>query len=191
MTSMNRLIAALAVLLPATMFAQMPFGIDSRTMMVAKPEVKKEVKVTKEQEKKVQALIAEFQTNAQAGNMSGFNMMNPLGSIDPKLVDVFDETQQARIEELFLQSNDGFALTDDKVAATMAVTEDQRKVIKSESQAGFTTLIGMMQKARSKGDFNKLKAERKRLAEQLKAHLTPEQAAKFEELKGKPFKFKD
>jgi len=169
----------------------MPGQMAGRGMIAMNPDCAKELKITKDQQKKIDEAIKELQKRISAGDYTGMNMMNPMAAIDAPIEAILDETQKARLEELFIQKNDGFALTDKRVATKLELTEDQIAEIKKIDRESKPELTKLLQNMRSNSDKDKLKAKEKEVSLQFIAVLTPEQAAKFETFKGKPFKFKN
>src|SRR5687767_7882361 len=111
-----------------SMAQRMPFGGTSRLMITMMPDVKKELKITKDQDKKVQERIKKITEDMQKGIVPpGFSFTE---GPDISFDDILDETQRARLEELFIQSNGGFALADAKVATKIGLTEEQSAKVK-------------------------------------------------------------
>jgi Spy/CpxP family protein refolding chaperone len=193
---MSRLaICTISLLLLASLCAaqRMPVGMTGRFMLVMMPDAKKELKITKEQDKQIQQVMKEANDAARSGQMpAGFDFMNPMGHLDPKLASILTPEQAARLEELFVQANGGFSLLDSKVSTALGLSDEvngQIKELNSEAAAEqMRTLQGGM---RSKADADKLKKVRADYGAKMLALLSPEQAKKFETMKGKPFKFKD
>lgn len=169
----------------------MPGMTVGRGMLVLAPDSGKELKVTKEQNKKIQAAIQESEKRTRAGDFSGFDMNNPMAFLDPTLEEILTPEQRARLEELFIQRNGGSALLDKKVAAAMELTETQTESVKTIDREARPETMKLMMNLRSKKDADKLKEHQKAIGLKMLAVLTPEQSAKFEAAKGKPFKFKD
>jgi len=168
----------------------MPGQIAGRGMIVMNPDCAKELKITKDQQKKFEQALKDMQTRMAAGDYSGIDIANPFSAIDSSVETVLDDAQKARLEELFIQKNEGLALTDKHVAAKMELTEEQIAEIKRIDKESKPELTKMMQNMRSNGDVNKIKAKQKEISLLLLAVLLPAQSEKFESLKGKPFKFK-
>ena len=158
-------------------------------MIAMMPESKKELKLTKEQEKKMQEAVNELGNAANGGALpSGFDLMNPMASLDPKLEGILDDTQKKRLEEMFLWVNGGFSLLDARVAAVLELTDEQKdaaKILESERKK---EMLDQMRAGPSGYKAMKQKAEE--TGAKLLALLMPEQAKKYEAMKGKPFKFR-
>ena len=158
-------------------------------MIAMMPEAKKELKLTKDQEKKMNQAVNEMGDSANGGALpAGFDMMNPMASLDPKLDDILDETQKKRMEEMFLWVNGGYALLDAKVATALELTDEQKaaaKALESERKKEMMSLL-----AAGASGYKSIKKNAEECGVKLLALLTPDQAKKFEELKGKQFKFR-
>lgn len=168
----------------------MPGQIAGRGMIAMNPDCAKELKITKEQQKKFEQALKDMQTRMAAGDYSGIDITNPFSAIDTGLETVLDDAQKARLEELFIQKNEGLALTDKHVAAKMELSEEQIAEINRIDKESKPELTKIMQNMRSNSDVNKIKAKQKEISLLLLAVLLPAQTEKFELLKGKPFKFK-
>jgi Spy/CpxP family protein refolding chaperone len=190
---MLRLIAFFAILASFSLAGAqaMPFGLTGRFMLTMAPDVKKELKITKQQEQKMKQAAEDYGKEIQADPGKMTDMMNPMAGLDPKLDAIFDEAQRARLEDLYLQFNGGWALTDAKVALALALTPQQIEQVKSTDTEAKADLMKMMGSLRSNNDLKKLKAKNKEAGDKMKAVLTPEQTAKLEAMMGKPFKFKN
>ncbi len=190
---MSRSFALVVLLvLSATAFGQMmPLGNTARLVLVMQPDVKKELKISKDQDKQIQGILKDLQRDGAAGLMSGqFNMMNPMAGMDPKLEPILNDGQNLRLQGLYIQANGGFALTDPKVAAAVALTDDQKLQVETIDAEATKVSQDMMMKARSNAALKALKEKRKEFGERIRAVLTPEQMVVFVALQGKPFKFK-
>ena len=164
-------------------------GVQGRFGIAMMPEAKKELKLTKDQEKKMQEAVKELGASANAGALpSGFDLMNPMSALDPKIEEILDETQKKRMEEMFLWVNGGFALLDAKAATALELTDDQKaaaKALDSERRKKMMSSLG----AGASG-YKAIKKDTEECGVKLLALLTPDQAKKLEELKGKQFKFR-
>lgn len=164
-------------------------GINGRFMVATMPEAKKELKVTKEQDKKLQEAVKEMGAAAQGGALPpGYDMMNPMGVLDPKIEEILDETQKKRLEEMFLWVNEGYALLDKKVAAALELTDEQKSAVKDiDSERRKSVMEGM---SAGPSGYKGLKKKVEECCAKMLTVLTPEQTKKFEEMKGRPFKFR-
>jgi Spy/CpxP family protein refolding chaperone len=192
---MRALLLATSLLAFGLAAAQTGFGMKGRLMIVMMPDAKKELKITREQDKQIQEAIKKADAEIRAGGLpAGMNMMdmmNPMAMMDPILVPILDDVQKIRLEELFLQVNGGHALTDATVAAAMELDDDQKAQIKAIKAEASQDLLSRMSGLRSQSAANELKKKQKEFGDKMLAVLRPEQAAKFETAKGKPFKFKN
>lgn len=181
-------IAAIA-LVPSSFAQRNPMGITARSMLLVTPDVKKEIRVTKEQDKKLQEAIKQMTQDMQAGKVA-MDFTNPLAPMDSKLPEIFDEQQLKRLEELFLQVNLGLALTDAKVATALALSDEQKASTKEMYSQATRTIAETMQTGGMTSRYKNAQKKRDEYAEKMLTILKPEQKEKFEMMKGKAFKFK-
>lgn len=189
---MRRSLLAFFAAMMLCAFASAQFGMvgaHSRTTIVMTPEVKKELKITKDQDKKVMDALKGMQDEMQTGKVS-FDFANPLASIDAKLDEILDETQKARLEEIYVQVNTGFALTDKKVAAWLGLTEEQNAQVQARNQSASTELMQKAMEMRSNNAVKELKKRKEEIALEFLAILDVTQKEKFEKGKGKIIKIK-
>lgn len=191
--TMKRLFVFFALaILAVSASAQIPGGNTSRMMLAIAPDSSKELKITKDQNRKIQDALKEMQKGMQGGGVpSGFDMMNPMAGMDAKIDEILTDIQKVRMEELFVQKNGGMSLTDAKVAAALVLTEEQTVQIKALSDDARTAVMEMAMKVRSNSDMKKMKEKQKEFGDKMLQLCTTEQLAKFETMKGKPFKFKE
>jgi Spy/CpxP family protein refolding chaperone len=115
-------------------------------------------------------------------------MMNPTTVLDPKLEEILDEAQKKRLGEMFLWVNGGFALIDKGIAATLDLTDEQKASVKEiDSERRKAVMEGMTS---GPSGLKGLKKKMEECGAKMLAVLTPDQAKKLEELKGKEFKFR-
>lgn len=178
------------VAIAAISAAQMPGMRTGRGMLIMQPDVSKELKITKEQNKQFQQALETMQKEMQAGNLSGFNIMDPFSAIDSRIEGILDEKQKVRLEELFIQKNLGFALADKRVAEKTTLTAAQIEQIATIDNDTKTEVMNLTMKVRSNGDLKKLKEFQLTVSTRMLAVMDADQTLRFETAKGKPFKFK-
>lgn len=165
-------------------------GAYGRTILASMPDVQKELKLSKDQNKKIQDAIKQIEEKMRAGEIN-FDFANPLSGVDEQLATILDEAQQKRLEELYLQANAGFALADKKVSTWLELSEEQRKTVQSRQQSASRELMGkVMSPGGGPPDMKAIQSRKKELAEGMLDVLSEVQRKKFEEGKGKAFKFK-
>ena len=188
---MARIIAPALLLLAAAICPaqRSMIGATSRLMLTMSPDVKKELKVTKDQDKKIQEAMKVMQAELQSGSRQ-IDLSDPMGSMDLDLTPILDPAQRTRLEELYLQANSGYALADPKVAAALALTDEQKEKAATAKSEATTELMKLMGEMRSNSAVKALKKRQLELGDKMLEILTAEQKTKLETLKGKPFKFK-
>lgn len=186
-------ITILFVLLAVMATAQrMPYGITARSMIAMYPDVKKELKITKDQDKQIQAAMqAQQKEMANGANLPpNFNPSNPMGMMDGILDPILTDEQKARLEQLFIQANGWYAVNDPKVADALGLNDDQKKQAGQIMADADGVAIEKMRGVRSQGAMNNIKKERDKTGEKIKDLLTADQQMKFQDMQGKPYKFK-
>ena len=187
---MRRLLVLLVLATAAFATAQRsPTGTTNRLMLTMMPDVKKELKISKDQDKKIQEAVKTMQEQAEAGQIR-IDFTDPMASMDVDFTTILDDAQKARLEELFVQYNGGFALADPKVVTALGLSEDVVAQVKSIKGAASRELLQVMSQARSTSAVKAADKKREEFSLQMLALLTDEQKAKFETMKGKAFKFK-
>lgn len=187
---MKRSLALVALLAVSIAIAQRsPTGNTNRTLLAMMPDVKKELKVTKDQDKKIQAAMKDLQEKAQSGQIA-IDFTDPMSSFDIDFGPILDDAQKLRLEELYAQYNGGFALADSKVSRALAINEETLAAIKAIKATAARELPQMLMQARSAGAAKEADKKREEFSQQMLALLTHEQKAKFETMKGKAFRFK-
>lgn len=165
-------------------------GAYGRTILTSMPDVQKELKLSRDQNKKIQDAIKQIEEKIRAGEVN-FDFANPLSGVDEQLPTILDETQQKRLEELYLQANAGFALADKMVAAWLELSDEQRKTVQTRQQSASRELMGKaMNPGSGPPDMKAIQSRKKELAEGMLDVLSEVQRKKFQEGKGKAFKFK-
>ena len=180
-----RLVAtALLALASAAAFSQnLPYGVNGKIGLLAQPKVKKELKITKDQDKAVQKMLAD-----PASFGTSLNMEYMTKDADAKLVDVLEPAQSARLQELWFQDNDLLVLRLPEVGAMFSLSEDvQSKVTEIAKQADADKLA-IFQKPTNSSE-KKLKEIKAAAVLKIKELLTAEQQAAWTLALGKPFKF--
>jgi hypothetical protein len=187
---MRLALAPCIVFLAAVCLAQRsPTGTTSRTMLAMMPDVKKELKVTKGQDKQIIAAMKEMEQRAQNGQLS-LDLSDPMASFDVDMGPILDDAQEQRLEGLYAQYNGGFALADAKFVSALAINEETLAKVKAIKSTAARELPQMLMNARSASAAKEADKKREEFSIQMLALLSDEQKAKFEAMKGKPFKFK-
>lgn len=192
MTSMKTFLLLFAfcfLLFPIFAKSQGFIGCTSRTMLIMRPEVKKEIKVTKDQDKAIQKAIEQMGQEAQSGAVT-FNMLKPFGALDGKLPEILGVDQVKRLDELFMQFNAGLALTDEKAVKEIGISDEQLVTL-TELEKELTDSVLAVARTSPKDMSKAIKESNKLYGEKMLAVLTVEQEVKRKELLGKPFKFKN
>lgn len=163
--------------------------LGSKFIIATTPDSKKELKITKEQDKKLQELLKGGPTGGFGGQAMGSGEM--FAPFDKELPTILDTDQMKRLTELWIQREGPLVLSADEVAKPLELSDEQRAAIRSFYDAYIEKMGAQMEKGiSSRGDINKIKKQQAEAEKAVLAVLTPDQAAKFEAMKGKKFKFK-
>jgi hypothetical protein len=157
-------------------------------LAIQRPDIKKELKLSKEQTKELARIEKELQKEMQTASGGTPDMaagMAVFGKIDEagkNIVAVLDEPQQKRFFEIRVQMMGPPGIANAEIAPLLELTEEQRTKIKACRSEYLRSVItaskGMsaMEKAKNAHDV------------ELLALLSEAQKAKFTEMQGKPFK---
>ncbi|HVL39351.1 MAG TPA: hypothetical protein VM328_08185 [Fimbriimonadaceae bacterium] len=189
---MRRFIFAVILMVPllATASQRSPLGTTSRFLLVMSPDVKKEIKLTKEQNKKIEEAMKKMEQDAREGRMA-LDLSDPMAGISIDLEPILDDAQKTRLDELFVQVNGGVALTDAKVGAKLELREEQKASLKELKAELLQMTMEALPKIRSTAGVKELEKAQNAIKSKMIDLLDADQKAKFEALKGKPFKFRN
>jgi hypothetical protein len=166
-----------------------PFSMMSKPpMLLVRGDVKKEMKLSKEQSKQIDGLNRAFQDALKGGSKdlaAGMAVFKVIDEIGEKMLAVLDDGQRRRLREIRIQSRGPSALLDDDVREELAMTAEQTQTIESaRAEARSAALTA----ARSgKADGKALDKISKTYEDAAFKALSLEQAEKFKVMQGKPF----
>lgn len=164
-------------------------GTYGRTILALMPDVQRDLKISKDQARKVQDAVKKVEEEMATGKIS-FDFLNPLAGVDEMLPTILDAAQAARLEELFLQANRGFALSDKQVEAWLSLSDSQKVQVQARMESISHFLMSRAMDPANPPKPKELQEAKRASAESLLDILDEGQRKKFEEGKGKPFKFK-
>jgi hypothetical protein len=155
------------------------------------PEVKEELKLTKQQDKAVQASLKSKQGGLGSTPISGFGGQGIMGALDSDLPSILTPEQLTRLNELWIQHEGAVVLEIEEIAKALKLTEDQRgKIEDLVKQFRHTQLEMMRGGLGSQGDMKKIETLQAETDKKILAVLTEAQLKMFGEMQGKTFKFK-
>ena len=200
MTLTNRsLVLGILIALANSCFAQLG-AVDAKCMTAMMPEVQREIHLTKQQRKAINDAMTSISKQAQADPSSmmggGGDMMSSINDkLDAEALASLDDGQKQRLNELWIQYEGPAVMMTKPVADKLGLTDDQRKKVEdiiakcnqSEMDAMMNSSKGMSAAKHAKADMEKIAKQRNA---DLLAVLIPDQTKTWEEMKGKPFKFK-
>lgn len=185
------MLTSLCLILTLTTAPQaMPFGLTGKLMLLQAKEVKREIRLTKEQEKAVSNFMDQAQKDPNQFGAS-FDLHYPTRSLDVKATESLEPDQKARLQQLFLQINGLLALSEKDVSDLLGLPDESLSTVKSRIKAydkESMALLMDVQKTR-KLDKKKMKELRETALAELAKLLTTEQTLKWTTILGEPFKF--
>jgi len=164
-------------------------------MLLGQESVRKELKLSDEQIKKLDELSAKqregFEGLRDASREQRREKFAELAKTGREAVNaILTEEQRTRYRQIGLQVRGLSALGDDEVAQSLSLTDEQKKKVEEIQQASREEMRGLFQGGGG-GDRaemrKKFEEARKAVDEKLGAVLTPEQQAKWKELTGPKF----
>lgn len=182
------LVPLLALMVASVQFAsaQMPMlGPDPKMMVLTQPEVRKDIKVTKEQSKQIEEIMKEA---SKADPSMGGNPMSMFGELDAKVVAVLTPEQQVRLTQLWIQYDGPVVLEDKAIAEELKLTDEQKSKVKELWDVYQNQFLEKMRSGPM--GIKAMKAVRKTTNEATLALLTPEQQKAFTDMQGKELKFR-
>lgn len=192
MRAWSRILSVAAILTIASVqaLAQMPFlgPTPKFQVIMTVPEAKKDLKLTKDQDKQINEIIKAATGMSPNAAMGMGGVTGVMSDLDVKAMAVLTAEQQARAKQIWIQYDGPVVLEDKEIADEVKLTDDQKsrvKIIWSDYQAKF------LEKARSGPmGLKGLKDVRKTANEATLAVLTPEQLKQFTDMQGKELKMR-
>jgi len=152
------------------------------------PEVQKELRVTKYQQKQIQAGMTTMPQGGAAPTMT--DMTSMMANMDAQTLAPLNPDQLARLNELWLQYEGPRVVQDKTVADKLQLTDDQKSKIGAIWDSYQTMAMDKMQHMHVGSTMNGVKKAMKEANEATMALLTPDQVKALTEMEGKPFKFR-
>ncbi len=189
---MKVLIALLAISIAGYATSQRnPMGLTARIMLISDPSVKKEVKISKDQDKAIQNLLTTGAEEMKTKLPDGFDMMNPLAHLEPKLLTILSPEQMLRLDGIYMQANNGFSLSDARIAALLKLTEAQAEQVAAGTKAAQEAMMESMTSGKvSNSTMKNMAKKRIEDGQNLLKILDEAQTKIFNDALGKPFKFR-
>lgn len=185
--------------------------------LVRRADVQKELGITDEQKTKLEEMAtkerearrAAFQNRsndnggaATGGGQQGRRMFDPAAMAKQReeqhkaLAAILDAKQMKRLGELSLQQQGARALTQEETQKALGLSADQVAKIKDIQTKEGEAMQSLMEKMRNQELTREemqasMEKNNKALTDELTKVLTTDQAAKFKEMQGAPFKFED
>ncbi|MCC6403957.1 MAG: hypothetical protein IT207_08095 [Fimbriimonadaceae bacterium] len=170
-------------------FAQsLMYGVEGKIAVVLLPEVKKELKLTRDQEKAITKAMEE-ETNSFS-SLSVNREYLTIG-LDEKITPILDEKQAQRLEELWFQRNGRLILRLQVVAARFKIEQEVHAKIQAIARATDAKILEQLQMNRGRSLPKEIRALKDAASNEIAALLTPEQESAWQSANGRPFKFKE
>lgn len=183
MKALLGLIGLLAAALSGAQFGGM--GMDMMYGPMAtlqRPEIRKELKVSKDQVKQLDEIVKNLTKVSESGNIQ----INSLSKVDADMMAVLDEVQKQRYFELSIQIRGAIALTEPLVVEKLGLNVDQAASAKKIRKATQDKVLDAARKGSR--DSKLMENASKALEKELTALLTDDQKKAFTELAGVIFK---
>ncbi|MBC8063874.1 MAG: hypothetical protein H7Y17_03530 [Chlorobia bacterium] len=177
---------AIAAIAPA----QRMIGAMPRHFLLFNPKVQTELKLSDAQKKAVtvaggDAVSADEQGRIRVQLSQGTDM----DAIKSALKKTITPAQDKRLTEVWIQRDGSFALSDDEVAKSLDLTADQKKKVSAVFDEFGEEMQELVMSNGGKVGPEESRALREKTKKKLDAILNTSQRAKFEGMKGKPFKW--
>lgn len=170
----------------------------SHVRLASLDEVQAELKLTDEQKEKAADLNEQLRSDMRDAFQAARDAGGDFASAREKLqkmqqkatatfVETLDEAQQTRLNEIFVQANGPGALGDQRVAATLKITDEQKEKLRditTDSFQAFRDAFRNLRDASQEERREKMAELREESDEKLLAVLTTEQSDAFKEMKG-------
>ena len=172
------------------------FGERSALGLLRLPKVEKELNLTDEQKDSIRKLMREMRPQPGDGRPSREEMEKRAEKAEKKLAEILKPEQMKRYKEIRIQFQGPEAfVANPEVVKALKLTDDQQKKVK-DIQKETRKQIGELDRpdrdstpAERKEFIEKVQKIRKEAVDKCVEALTPDQQAKFKELRGKPFEF--
>jgi hypothetical protein len=189
-----------------------PGGTTSAAMLLAIPEVRKELSITPEQEGLLDDLRADLQKEMEGmfGNFGNFRelsdeerqkrgeefrtkMADLTKKTDEAVKMVLDEKQMPRLQQLQVQQEGPSALLRAEIADKLGLSDDQKGKLAEIQKKSTPDMRGAFRQGQSREEIEKVMTEMRERREKARADmvavLSPDQKEKWEAMQGKKFEF--
>jgi len=189
------LAAGVLVLAASPVVAQGPRGgfRPSPLMLLGQKSVQEELKLSPDQVQKVQAAVEKqmesFQGFRDLSDEERGKKMQEMAKENEKFVaDNLKPDQAKRLQQIALQQQGGRALSDEKVAKELNLTDDQKGKIKDILEDTGNQVRELFQSGFSEETRTKVRELNNAATEKTLGLLTADQKTKWKEMTGEPFK---
>lgn len=157
------------------------------SMLVARPEVKKDLKLSKDQSKRLDEVAKRLQKAQKelTRDATGYSSrIAELKACDAAVLEILDDAQDQRLRELGYQARGPGSVLQPEVVKALELTDDQVAACKAARSEAQATAIQEMRNAR--GSVNGLDKIDAKFMAAIQAALKPGQWTSFQAIFGKP-----
>ncbi len=156
--------------------------------VLMRPEIRKELKLSKEQAKQLDEIQKEMANSARSGNPTSFDVAGMFAQQDAKVLAVLDDTQKDRLQEIRVQIMGAVSLSDPQVAKGLNLTDDQKATVKKTRADTFKQYMSAIQSGKRSGLDKLMEQLSKDQEKVLIALLDDDQKTALTKMAGTPFK---
>lgn len=161
------------------------------------PDVKKALKVTPEQDKKIADILSGIIQEQEGGRIAiMLTGSTDIGELEKSVLGVLDDKQKSRTQELWLQLAGYLGLEREEHRKAVGLTDDQAKQFDAVADEFRETMRAFFMEVHGDGeevkiDTKKMKSIREASNAKIAKFLTEEQTAKWKSMLGEKFEFKE
>ena len=167
----------------------------NRAQLISLNEVQGELKLTDDQKSLAKGVFEKYSADVRdvfqnaGGDFAAMaeKTAKLASEATAKVVEKLDETQKARLTQIFVQTNGTNALLDSMVQTSLKVTEEQGKKLndaRNVNREAMMSAFGSLQGASAEERQSKMDELQKTATEKLFACISSDQKAEFEKLGG-------
>lgn len=184
-------VAVLATLAIAAIApAQRMIGAMPRHFLLFNPKVQTELNLTDAQKKAVIAAGGESVSADDQGRIRvQLGPSTDMDAIKSGLKKAITSAQDKRLTELWIQRDGTFALSDEDVSKALGLSGDQKKKVTAAFDEFGEDMTDLVRSSGGRVGPEESKSLREKTKKKLDGILKADQKARFESMKGKPFKW--
>ncbi len=177
------------LMVAASSFAQMKIGSMPRHFLLLNPKVQVELKITAAQKSALEKAAGDaVSTDDQGRTRVQIGPGTDLDEIKKDMAKVITPAQDARLKQIWIQRDGAFALGDADIAKELGLDAGQKAKVTAEMEAYGDDMQDLVGSSGGHISAEMAKPIREKAKKRLDAILTAAQRAKFDGMKGSPFK---